>query len=176
MPLRSVFVFVHGSVTHLDSSFLRWSYGIVLYEIFTLGEKAHRNEAACNMISSRIWEVGNKYSEIIHGVWCKSPLDIFMDKKQILPLLRNLQSIYSINKNRHKKCLGIKEMSLLLETKLVLLYWLLFVFFRLGGEPYPGIKARDIANLLEKGFRMRRPKQLDKELLVQTCTILIART
>ena len=67
-------------------------------------------------------------------------------------------------------------MSLLLETKLVLLYWLLFVFFRLGGEPYPGINARDIANLLEKGFRMRRPKQLDKELLVQTYTILIART
>lgn len=40
----------------------------------------------------------------------------------------------------------------------------LYEIFTLGGEPYPGIKARDIANLLEKGFRMRRPKQLDKEL------------
>ncbi|CAH3146247.1 unnamed protein product [Pocillopora meandrina] len=40
----------------------------------------------------------------------------------------------------------------------------LYEIFTLGGEPYPGIKARDIANLLEKGFRMRRPRQLDKEL------------
>ena len=60
------------------------------------------------------------------------------------------------------------------QTGLTLL--IAFSFFPLGGEPYPGIKARDIANLLEKGFRMRRPKQLDKELLVQTYTILIART
>ena len=166
---------MHGSVTHLDSSFLRWSYGIVLYEIFTLGEKAHRNEAACNMISSRIWEVGNKYSEIIHGVLCKSPLDIFMDKKQLLPLLRNLQSICSINKNRHNFVLHERKVIIIRnQTGLTLL--IAFCFFRLGGEPYPGIKARDIANLLEKGFRMRRPKQLDKELLVQTYTILIART
>ncbi|PFX25854.1 Tyrosine kinase receptor Cad96Ca [Stylophora pistillata] len=40
----------------------------------------------------------------------------------------------------------------------------LYEIFTLGGEPYPGIQARDIARLLEKGFRMRRPKQLDKEL------------
>ncbi|PFX25855.1 Tyrosine kinase receptor Cad96Ca [Stylophora pistillata] len=40
----------------------------------------------------------------------------------------------------------------------------LYEIFTLGGEPYPGIQARDISRLLEKGFRMRRPKHLDKEL------------
>ena len=36
--------------------------------------------------------------------------------------------------------------------------------YLLGGEPYPGIQSRDIARLLGNGFRMRRPKHVDKEL------------
>lgn len=39
-----------------------------------------------------------------------------------------------------------------------------FAFSCLGGEPYAGIKTRDLVYSLGKGFRMRRPKHVDKEL------------
>ena len=39
------------------------------------------------------------------------------------------------------------------------------VFLTLTGEsPYPGKKARQVANLLQTGYRMRRPRHLAKEL------------
>lgn len=41
---------------------------------------------------------------------------------------------------------------------------IVLAFFCLGGEPYKGIKARDVVYLLGKGYRMRRPKHVDKEL------------
>ncbi|XP_078378953.1 proto-oncogene tyrosine-protein kinase receptor Ret-like [Oculina patagonica] len=40
----------------------------------------------------------------------------------------------------------------------------MYEIFTLGADPYAGIKTRDIADLLGRGFRMRRPKHVDKDL------------
>jgi len=47
----------------------------------------------------------------------------------------------------------------------------MYEIFTLGGEPYAGIKTRDVVYLLGKGFRMRRPKHVDKELhaVISSC-------
>ena len=37
------------------------------------------------------------------------------------------------------------------------------IFF-LGGSPYPRVNGRKIASLLQKGYRMPKPKHLDHEL------------
>ena len=34
----------------------------------------------------------------------------------------------------------------------------------LGGSPYPGINARQIATKLQEGFRMPKPKHVDNKL------------
>ena len=34
----------------------------------------------------------------------------------------------------------------------------------LGGSPYPGIHARQIARKLQEGFRMPKPKHVDTKL------------
>ena len=34
----------------------------------------------------------------------------------------------------------------------------------LGDSPYPGVKPREVATLLERGYRMPRPNHLSEEL------------
>ena len=34
----------------------------------------------------------------------------------------------------------------------------------IGGTPYPGINGREIANKLQKGYRMPKPKHVDQQL------------
>ena len=40
-------------------------------------------------------------------------------------------------------------------------------FYSVGGSPYPGIKPRQIAERLQKGYRMPKPKHLDDKLWVK---------
>ena len=37
----------------------------------------------------------------------------------------------------------------------------------IGGSPYPGIKPRQIAERLQKGYRMPKPKHVDDKLWVK---------
>ena len=37
-------------------------------------------------------------------------------------------------------------------------------FFITGGSPYPRFKAREVASLLERGYRMQRPVHISEEL------------
>ena len=39
-----------------------------------------------------------------------------------------------------------------------------FNYLILGGCPYAGINARQIASKLQEGFRMRKPKHVDKKM------------
>ena len=39
-----------------------------------------------------------------------------------------------------------------------------FVFFVTGDSPYPRFKAREVASLLERGYRMQRPVHISEEL------------
>jgi len=39
----------------------------------------------------------------------------------------------------------------------------LFAIF-IGGSPYPGINGREIANKLQQGYRMPKPKHVDRQL------------
>ncbi|XP_078379646.1 uncharacterized protein LOC144662658 [Oculina patagonica] len=41
---------------------------------------------------------------------------------------------------------------------------LLYEILTVGGSPYPGIKAREIARKLQEGFRMPKPKHVDSKL------------
>ena len=40
-------------------------------------------------------------------------------------------------------------------------------FYSVGGSPYPGIKPRQIAERLQKGYRMPKPKHVDDKLWVK---------
>ncbi|XP_078379893.1 proto-oncogene tyrosine-protein kinase receptor Ret-like isoform X2 [Oculina patagonica] len=40
----------------------------------------------------------------------------------------------------------------------------LYEIFTVGGSPYPGINGREIANKLQKGYRMPKPKHVDDQL------------
>ncbi|XP_073254898.1 proto-oncogene tyrosine-protein kinase receptor Ret-like [Porites lutea] len=40
----------------------------------------------------------------------------------------------------------------------------LYEIFTIGGSPYPGINGRDIPNKLQKGYRMPKPKHVEKKL------------
>ena len=40
-------------------------------------------------------------------------------------------------------------------------------FYSVGGSPYPGIKPRQIAERLQKGYRMPKPKHVDEKLWVK---------
>ncbi|KAL9964729.1 hypothetical protein ACROYT_G028409 [Oculina patagonica] len=40
----------------------------------------------------------------------------------------------------------------------------LYEIFTVGGSPYPGINPREIANKLQKGYRMPKPKHVDDQL------------
>ncbi|XP_078379935.1 tyrosine-protein kinase receptor Tie-1-like [Oculina patagonica] len=40
----------------------------------------------------------------------------------------------------------------------------LYEIFTVGGSPYPGINPRVIANKLQKGYRMPKPKHVDDQL------------
>lgn len=40
----------------------------------------------------------------------------------------------------------------------------LYEIFTVGGSPYPGINGRDIPNKLQKGYRMPKPKHVEKKL------------
>lgn len=40
----------------------------------------------------------------------------------------------------------------------------LYEIFTIGGSPYPGIKGREIADKLQKGYRMQKPKHVDEQL------------
>ena len=39
-----------------------------------------------------------------------------------------------------------------------------FFFFITGDSPYPRYKAREVASLLERGYRMQRPVHISEEL------------
>ena len=39
-----------------------------------------------------------------------------------------------------------------------------FVFVFTGDSPYPRFKAREVASLLERGYRMQRPVHISEEL------------
>ena len=40
----------------------------------------------------------------------------------------------------------------------------MFFFFTTGDSPYPRFKAREVASLLERGYRMQRPVHISEEL------------
>ena len=40
------------------------------------------------------------------------------------------------------------------------------LFSYLGGSPYPGVNARQIASKLQEGFRMPKPKHVDDKLYI----------
>jgi len=41
---------------------------------------------------------------------------------------------------------------------------LLYEILTIGGSPYPGVNARQIARKLQEGFRMPKPKHVDQKL------------
>ena len=45
-------------------------------------------------------------------------------------------------------------------------------FYSVGGSPYPGKKPRQIAERLQKGYRMPKPKHVDEKLSVKAQFIL----
>ena len=51
-------------------------------------------------------------------------------------------------------------------TKMCLFFYffIIIIFFIIGDSPYPRFKAREVASLLERGYRMQRPVHISEEL------------
>ena len=47
-------------------------------------------------------------------------------------------------------------------TKMCLVFF--FIIIITGDSPYPRFKAREVASLLERGYRMQRPVHISEEL------------
>ena len=41
-----------------------------------------------------------------------------------------------------------------------------YLLYFIGGTPYPGVKGRDVHSLLKEGYRIEKPRHVNKELYV----------
>ena len=79
------------------------------------------------------------------------------------------KNIKNYSKQPFTRCLCTRklnstELSRALSTK----YPRSSISIQLGGSPYPDVKARQIADRLQEGYRMPRPKHVDDTLWVNT--------
>ena len=105
--------------------YFRWSYGILLYEIFTIG--------MLHILPS--FRKNQNFNCSFAFVSCCAIPIIFYPKK----LFRNQSILY----------LSIK-----------------YLLYFIGGTPYPGVKGRDVHSLLKEGYRIEKPRHVNKELYV----------
>ena len=167
----------------------RWSYGVVLYEIFTIGnilsiqffERLHSSGKAETEISQKIkyckkkWRKETRVVGMFHFECKCSPtipwkygIHGFLFFKQLLQIAFNRSSDCAlrasfINSFSYSVCdegdSHIVERSRGLTDKLETL-----LLFYIGGSPYPRMDGRKIASLLQEGKRMPKPQHVDDKL------------
>ena len=131
-------------VTYVSSPLRRWSYGVVLYEIFTIGNYLW------NLLTLWCWFNYELFFLSIPSYLVKFINTNNLDGQTSWSFLRN--SILCQLK-REAQCRNLFSRTV----------WFPCNSFS-GGSPYPRMDGRKIANLLQQGYRMPKPQHVDDKL------------
>ena len=142
--LTSFWCLQSSALRMFASPLRRWSYGVVLYEIFTIGNVLRNLSTLWCWFNYELlcWNIPSNFVKLISKNYLDGQTSWSFPCNSILRLMKQ----------------EVQQWSWFSRT-----VWFPSNYFS-GGSPYPRMDGRKIANLLQQGYRMPKPQHVDDKL------------